>query len=128
MPLRVALNAHVVGLNIIEPRRIDDIFMRRFGDVGRSGAVALFASHIPFCNSSCLNVVVDRMATIAERAGGALHVVIGVESGPPVGTGRDVIRTPDLVVHIPLRPEREVIIAPFRKVPLITSRSGRSGM
>jgi hypothetical protein len=84
-----------------------------------TGTMALLAPDIPFRNSFRPDVVVDRMATIAERAGRPLHVVIGVEGCPPVGAGGDLICTPDLMVHVPLRAERKVIIAALRKVPLL---------
>ena len=115
----MALDAYIVGVHIIETRRVHDILTRRLGHVRTSGAVALFTSHIPLRNRFRLNVIVDRMATVAERSSRPLHVVIGVESGPPVGAGCDLISPPDLMIRIPLRTKWEIIIAPFREVTLL---------
>src|SRR5439155_17861198 len=84
LALGVALNAHVVGLDKTEPSRIDDVGSRRAGDVGASRTVAFFAADVPFGNRLRLDVVIDRMAAIAEWPGGPRRVLRRVELSPPV--------------------------------------------
>ena len=82
-------------------------------------AVALFAAHVPLRHGLGLDVVVHRMAAVAQRAGGALHVVVGIKSRPPVGAGRGLIGPPDLMRDVPLRAERIVIVALLREIALL---------
>src|SRR6516162_11137172 len=46
--LRMALDAKVVGVHIVEPRRIDYVLAHRPPDVLAARAVATLAAHIPF--------------------------------------------------------------------------------
>ena len=64
-PLRMALDAGVIGLNVIQARRIDDVGSRGSGDVIASGAVALFAAHVPLRDGLGLGIVVHGVAAIA---------------------------------------------------------------
>jgi hypothetical protein len=59
-----------------------------------SGTVAAFAANIPFSDLFGVNVVLDGMATVAQRARRTLKIVRRIESGPPVGTIRDKIGAP----------------------------------
>src|SRR5665213_238343 len=67
--LGMALDADIVGANIIQARGIHDI--RRGGalDMSASRAVALFAADVPLGDGFGFGVVVDGMAAVAERAG-----------------------------------------------------------
>ncbi len=64
-------------------------------------------------------VVIHGMAAVAERSRGALHVVGGVVGHPPVGVIGDEIIAPDLMRDVPLRAEREIIVADFGEVALL---------
>ena len=83
-----------------------------------TGSVALLAAYVPFGNGFCLDVVIDRMAAITKRPGGSQHIVGWIKTNPPVGVGRDHVSPPNLMGHIPLRPERIVVITLFCEVPL----------
>ena len=84
-----------------------------------AGAVALFAAYVPFRDLLGLDVVVDRVATVAEGSGGARGIATGVVDGPPVGVGGDLIGAPDLVFDVPLCAERKVVVADFLEVTLL---------
>ena len=87
--------------------------------MAEAGAVTLFAADVPLGDRFRLYFVIDRMAPIAERSGGTLHVVRSVMSGPPIGAGLDVVGTPDFVGYVPLGGEREVVVANLFEVPLL---------
>lgn len=63
--LRVALNAGVVRRHEIHPGRIEDIVARRLAHMFAARAVAALAPDIPFCHGFGLDVVIDRMASVA---------------------------------------------------------------
>ena len=67
-PLGMTLDARVIGMDIVEAARIEDIVARRAGDVCAAGSVALFAADIPFADGFGRDVVVHRMAAVAERS------------------------------------------------------------
>jgi len=81
-----------------------------------AGSVAFLAANIPLSNRLCVYVVVDGMAAIARRTGGPLHIVFGVEGCPPIGSWSDEVWGPFLMLDIPLRTKREVVIADSSKV------------
>ena len=114
----MALNTDVIGAVGTEPGGIDDVCARWLLGMGGTGAVALFAAYIPFGHGLGLNVVINRVASIAERTGGALQVAGGVVGGPPVCAGFHVIGAPNLVSDVPLGGKREVIVAYFLEVAL----------
>ena len=82
-------------------------------------AVAGFTAHVPLGHVFRGNVIIDRMAPVAERTGRPLHVVGRIEGNPPVGVRRHVIREPAMMGDVPLRLERKIIIAPARKIALL---------
>ena len=82
LALRVALDAGVGGGDRIEARGIDDGRARGAGDVIAAGTVATFAADVPLGDGVGFDVVVHGMAAVAESAGGALHVVGGIEAAP----------------------------------------------
>src|SRR5579871_764434 len=67
------------------------------------------------------------MAAVAQGARGALRVGCRIELRPPVGPHGNVVRTPHLVIHVPLRTEREVVVADFLKVALFPFGSVNEG-
>src|SRR5579863_8067555 len=81
--------------------------------------VAFFTADVPFGHRLLLNVVVDRMTSIAQGTSRTLHIVRRVERSPPVGPVFDEIGPPDLVPYIPLRREDEIIITDFLEVALL---------
>ncbi len=72
------------------------------GEMFATGAMAFFAAYVPFRGHPGLNVVVDRMAPIAERTSRPFHIVGRIEWRPPVGALSDEVRAPHLVAHVPL--------------------------
>src|SRR5579864_6554593 len=87
-------------------------------DVLTARPVTALAADIPFGDLLGVNVVVHRMAAIARRAGGALHVVRRIERFPPVSSRRYKIRTPYTMSNVPLRRLGKIIVANFGEVPL----------
>ena len=112
--LGVALDAGVVGLHIVKLGGIDDIRLAPVLDVIAAGAVAFLAANVPLGDFLGVDIVIDRVASIAERPGWPLHVVGGVERCPPVRAVLDEVRPPELFFRrrareIP-RPERKTMI------------------
>src|SRR6185437_7668744 len=68
LSLRVALDADVVSLNIVQACWIDYVGARRLPDVFATRTMAPFASNIPFRDRLGFYVVVHRMAAVTERA------------------------------------------------------------
>src|SRR5712671_5447645 len=81
-------------------------------------SMTLLAANIPFGYGLGLNVVIHGVAAITEWTGGPLHIVGWIKRNAPVGVGRDHVRPPNLMAHIPLRPERIVIVTLFCEVTL----------
>ena len=121
-PLRVTLDARVVRADEIELRRIDDVRGGGLGDMLAARAVASLAADIPLGDRVGLHVVVDGMAAVAQRSGRPLHVVRGIVRHPPIGIGLHEVRPPDLVGDVPLRRQREVVVADLREVALLPLR------
>src|SRR6185437_3432904 len=92
--LAVALDAGVVGGDGGEARGVHDVVAGGVRDVKAAGSVALFTADVPLGDLMGVDVVVDGVAAVAERAGGALHVGVGVEGGPPVGAFFGVVGKP----------------------------------
>src|SRR5690349_9785417 len=88
-----------------------------------SRPVASLTAHIPFGYCFHLDVVIHRMAAIAERARWALEVVWRIQGRPPVRSILYEVWPPDLVCNIPLGGQYEVIIANFFEIPLLPSAS-----
>src|SRR6476620_12478132 len=84
-----------------------------------SRAMALFAADIPLGDLLRSDVVVHRMATITQRAGGTSGVLGGIKRHPPVGVRLNEVGSPHLVRDIPLRTERKIIVADLREVALL---------
>src|SRR6478735_12754717 len=114
----MALNANIVRIDEIEPRRINNVGPRRMAHVIASRSMAFLATDIPFRDRFFLNVVVDRMASVAQRPRRPLHVVRRVESRPPIGAVPNEIRTPYLVRNIPLSGQHNVVVSYFLEIAL----------
>src|SRR5579863_6912537 len=114
----MALDTGIACRDIIHSRRIQNVSARRMLQMLTSRHVALFAANVPLCHLLGMNVVVDRVASIAGRTRGPLHIVRQIKWLPPIGPLGNEIRTPDAVGHIPLGGLWEIIIASFGEVPL----------
>ena len=66
-----------------------------------AGAVTLFAADTPFRNRLLLDIVINRVTPVAERAGRPFEVIWWIERSPPVGPILDEIGSPDLISDIP---------------------------
>ena len=103
LTLRVTLDAGVVRLHIVELGGIDDIRLTLVLYVIAAGTVASLAANVPFRDFLGVDIVIDRVASIAERPGWPLHVVGGVKRCPPVRAVLDEVRPPELMSDVPLR-------------------------
>ena len=98
----MALDADIVGAHVIQAGGIHDVLRRGTLNVVASGPVALFAADVPLGDRLGFEVVVHRMASIAQRTGGALHIVGRIEGSPPIGARGCKVGTPDLMRDVPL--------------------------
>src|SRR5262245_25504048 len=97
LSLRMTLEAGIAGADEIELRRVDDVGGSRLTDVIAARAVAPLAADVPFGDGLLLDVVVDRVAAVAERTGRPLQVVGGIVRHPPVGVRLHEVRPPNAV-------------------------------
>src|SRR5271169_570563 len=114
----MAADAGVVRGDIVEPRRIDDGGPRGIGHMIAASAMTAFAADVPFRHGFRLDVIIYRMASVAEWAGRPLHVVGRIKRRPPIGVCRNVIVEPTMMGDVPLCLERKIIFAPAGKVAL----------
>ena len=119
LPLRVTLDAYVGGLNRIQAGGIRDVLSRRPLDMPATWPVTFLAADIPLSHRFGADVVVDRVAAIAERSGRTSHVIGRIKRSPPVGIGSDLIGAPDLMGNVPLGAQRIVIIASPGEIALL---------
>src|SRR6516162_994081 len=117
-PLRVALDANVVRVHVVQPGRIHDV-CGRIVRVRAPWAVAALAANIPLDHTIRMDVVTHGMASVAEWARRTLHVVRRVERRPPVRSVLHEVAAPDAVGDIPLRREYEIVVADPREVTLL---------
>src|SRR5579871_2921340 len=82
LALRMALDAGVVRADKVEPGRIDDIRPARIRRVFAPGTMAALAADVPFLHRLCLDVVIDRVATVTQRPGRTARVLRGIERHP----------------------------------------------
>ena len=118
-PLRVALDADVVGADRIEVGGVDDGVGHRVEDVVAAGAVARLAADVPLGGGLGPDVVVHRMAAVAQRPGGPLHLVHGIVLHPPLGAGPGAVAPPLAVLHVPLGREDVEVVAAAGEVALL---------
>ena len=118
-PLGMALDAGVVGVDVVEAARIDDGLACPPLDVLAPWPMAAFATHVPFGDRLGMDVVVDRVATIAKRAGRALEVVGRVKRRPPIGAVLDDVRPPRPMDDVPLRGKGEIVASELLEVALL---------
>ena len=88
-----------------------------------AGTVAALAADVPLGRLLRLDVVVHRVAAVAERPGGTAVVVGRIERHPPVGVRLHEVRAPDAMRHVPLRRQRKVIVAHLLEVALLPLRA-----
>src|ERR1700733_2237754 len=117
-PLGMALDTGIAGRDIIHSRRIQNVPARGLLHMLAARSVALFASNVPLRHLLGMDVVIDRVASIAGRPRGPLHIVGRIKWLPPVRPFGDEIRTPDAMGHIPLRGFGKIIITSFREITL----------
>src|SRR5689334_12066757 len=84
-----------------------------------AGSMTSLAADVPFGYTLRLDVVINGMTAVAERACRALVIVRGIEGHPPIRPLFDEIRTPDAVHDVPLRPQRIIIVALLTKISLL---------
>jgi len=94
--LRVALDAGVAGIHVIHSGGIHHVFARRVRRVFAAGTVAAFAADVPLNYLLGVNVVVNRVAAVAEGPGWAAAVFRTIERRPPVRIVRDVFLIPSI--------------------------------
>lgn len=83
-------------------------------------SMATLTPHIPLRHILRVYVVIDRMATVAERAFGPLHVVSRIQRAPPTASFRGHhIGKPSASSDVPLHRQREIVIADPREKPLL---------
>jgi hypothetical protein len=85
--------------------------------------VTFFAGNVPFGDLLGFEIVIQRMAAIAERARGALEIAGRIELRPPIAAVGNVVGKPPIVFDVPLRGQREIIIAAFGEVALLSPAS-----
>src|ERR1700722_1206948 len=115
----MALDTGIACRDIIHSRRIQNVSARGMLHMLAARSVALFATNVPFRYPLGLDVVINRVASIAGRPRGTLHIVRRIKRFPPIGPLRDEIRTPDAMGHIPLRGFWKVIVTSFGEVTLL---------
>src|SRR5579863_654598 len=79
LALGVTLDAGVVGVDIAEARRVEDVVAHRLLDMRLAGAMTFFAADIPFRDRPGRDIEIDGVAAVAERSGRALEIVGWVE-------------------------------------------------
>src|SRR5438046_5985923 len=84
LSLGVALNARVIRTDEIELGRVDDIQTRRICGMLAAGSVTSLTSDVPFRYGLRPDIVIDRMAAVAQRTSRSLVVVGRIEGHPPI--------------------------------------------
>ena len=69
------MNANIVGRNVAFAGRINDVGTGRMLHMFAPRPVTLFATHIPFCHRLGSDVIIYRVATVAECAGRTLKII-----------------------------------------------------
>src|SRR5258707_12081866 len=123
----MALNAGVVGPDVVHSRGIQGVAARGMLHMLASWAVASFAAHIPLRHLFGVDVVIDRVAAIACRTCGPLHIVRRIKWRPPVGSIGHEIWPPNTVGDIPLGRFRKIVVSLFREVTLLPNAPVNQG-
>src|SRR5207302_10007381 len=97
----MALDAGVVGANIIQLGRVHDVRLAGIACVVTARTMASFTTDIPFDWRLRLYVVIDGMAAITQRPGWALHVIGGIEGNAPICVLSNHLRVPDPEQQLP---------------------------
>jgi hypothetical protein len=74
-PLRVALDARVGCVHVVEAARIHNIRRRWLLHVVAAWSMTLFTADVPLGHFLCVHIVIDGVTAIASRSGGPLQVV-----------------------------------------------------
>src|SRR5258708_29510310 len=115
----MALNAGVVGADVVHTRGIQGVAARGMLHMLASRAVTAFATYVPLRHLFGVDVVIDRVAAIACRTCGPLHIVRRIKWRPPVGSIGHEIWPPNTVGDIPLGRFRKIVVSLFREVTLL---------
>src|SRR6185437_483214 len=116
LSLRVALDAVVVGCDIVHVRGIQDVAARRMGDMFASRPMAALATHIPFGHGVRFYVVVDCVTAVTGWPCWTVHVVGRIVRRPPVFAHQ--IWHPLLMRDVPLCGQRIMLTADLGEIVL----------
>src|SRR6185437_3109859 len=120
LPLGVALNAGVAGRHVIHMSRILNVVARGMRRVFTTWAMATFTADVPLGDLLGVNIVTDRMTTVAKRARGAMHIVRRIKGRPPIAAcRRHCILAPFVVLNFPLHRQREIVLTDFCEITLL---------
>src|SRR5260370_24338245 len=123
----MALNEGVVGADVVHTRGIQCVSARGMLTMLASRAVAAFATYVPLRHLFGVDVVIDRVAAIACRTCGPLHIVRRIKWRPPVGSIGHEIWPPNTVGDIPLGRFRKIVVSLFREVTLLPTAPVNQG-
>src|ERR1700681_3596603 len=116
----MTLDACVVLRYAIQLVRIKNVAACGTRNMLAARPVAALTTDIPFRDSLGLDVVVNRMAAVASRTGGPLHVIGRIYRPPPIpALGRHSIRTPCVIADVPLRRQRKIVVADLCEITLL---------
>src|SRR5580704_16009060 len=119
----MALDAGIVGADVIHPCRAQDIVACRMRDMLAAWPMTNLASNIPLDDFLRVNIVSNRVAAIARWSRWSLEVIRRIVGLPPVGAFRDKIRPPHFSSHVPLCRLWVVVITNLREVTLLPDAS-----
>src|SRR5260370_30386459 len=115
----MALDAGVVGADIVHAGRIHSVAASGMLHVLASRTVAAFAADVPLRDLLGVDVVVDRVAAIAGGTGGPLEIVGRIKRRPPVGSIGHEVGPPEAIGNIPLIGFRKVVVSSFGDLTLL---------
>ena len=81
----MTLDAGVVGADIIHARRIENIIADWFLHVRSPGPWHFSQPTFHSVTGLGVDIVIHRVATVAERSGGPLEIVRRIQGRPPIG-------------------------------------------
>ena len=102
LALGMTLDARIAGTHIAEAGRIEDGLAHWPVHMLAARSVAFLAADVPFADFFGRDVVIDRMAAVAQRPGRTFEIVRRVQRGPPIGGVRHEVVLPHFVRDIPL--------------------------
>src|ERR1700674_5284192 len=82
--LGMTLDTGIACRNIIHSRRIQNVSARWMLHMLAARPVTFFTANVPLRNLFGVDVVVDRVASVAGRTRGPLHIVRRIKRLPPI--------------------------------------------